>query len=151
MSSSDRETTARAIIDAVAAATAVVRVRTNRDEFKSLIRGLFDRVYASGTALRGHNVIVYRVAGEDLEMEVGVLLDTPVALRGELVPSATPSGRAATAVHIGPYDRIGETYDALIRWVEARGEKLGAGFWEVYGDWTDDPARLETRIYHLLA
>ena len=37
------------------------------------------------------------------------------------------------------------------RWVAAHGEKLGGTFWEVYGDWTDDPAELETRIYHLLA
>ena len=139
------------LVDAVAASTAVVRVQTTRHEFKSLIRPLFDRVYASGAALKGQNIIVYRLSSDALEMEVGVRLDVPVALRGELVASATPSGRAATALHIGPYDRLGETYDAMNRWVAARGEKLGDTFWEVYGDWTDDPAELETRIYHLLA
>lgn len=139
------------LIDAVAAPTAVVRALTTRTEFKSLIRPLFDRVYASGVALRGHNVIVYRSSDDAIEMEVGVLLDAPAELRGELVASATPAGRAARALHVGPYDRMGETYDALHRWVAARGEVLGGTFWEVYGDWTDDPKALQTTIYHLLA
>ena len=138
------------LIDAVSAATAVIRARTSWKEFKSLIGPLFGRVYAGGRKLPGHNVIVYRIAGEVLEMEVGVLLDAPVELGGELVAGETPAGRAATALHVGPYDAMGTTYDALIHWVKAQGLRMGSAFWEVYGHWDEDPAKLETRIYHLV-
>jgi effector-binding domain-containing protein len=141
------------LIDAVSAPTAVVRARTTWQAFRGLIRGMFDEVYGSGVALRGANVIVYRVVGDGrdggaLDMEVGVRLDAPVELRGALVASETPAGRAASAVHVGPYDRMGETYDALHAWVRARGLRLGDAFWEVYGDWAEDPEQLETWIYH---
>jgi effector-binding domain-containing protein len=139
------------IIDAVAAPTAVVRVHTTWKDFKALIRTMFDRVYAAGVKLPGHNVIVYRKAGGELDMEVGVQLAAPVELAGELEAGVTPSGQAVTALHVGPYDRLGETYDAMLAWAAGRGLRLGDTFWELYGDWTEDPARLETRIYHLLA
>ena len=32
-----------------------------------------------------------------------------------------------------------------------RYESFPGGTWEIYGDWTDDPAKLETRIEYLLA
>lgn len=140
------------LVDAVPAPTAVVRTRTTRAEFKPLIRALFDKVYSSGVKLRGHNVIVYRRGeGDALDMEVGVLLDAPVALAGELVAGETPGGRAITAVHCGPYERIGETYDAISAWAETQGVRLGGTFWEVYGDWNEDPAKLETQVYHGVA
>lgn len=134
----------------------MVRARSDfqrfKARFKALIRPMFDEVYSAGVKLSGHNVIVYRKhAGGALDLEVGVLLAAPVEPRGALVASATPAGRAATALHVGPYDRLGETYDALSAWVATGGLRLGDTFWEVYGDWHEDPAQLETRIFHLVA
>lgn len=116
------------LVDAVAEPTAVIRERTTWADFKGRIRPLFDRVYGSGTKLSGHNVIIYRIVDGGLEMECGVLLASPTALRGELSAGTTPAGRAVTVVHVGPYDRMGEAYDALKPWIEERGGRLGSVF-----------------------
>jgi effector-binding domain-containing protein len=63
--------------------------------------------------------------------------------------AATPAGRAAVTAHWGPYDRLGDAYAALAAWLAARG--LASRLqWEVYGDWSDDPAKLRTDVYHLI-
>ena len=62
-----------------------------------------------------------------------------------------PAGQVARAVHTGPYERLKETHDAIHAWATAGGHKFAGWSWEVYGDWTDDPTKLETTIYYLLA
>jgi hypothetical protein len=43
------------------------------------------------------------------------------------------------------------TYDALDAWSKVRGISFAGPAWEEYDDWNDDPARLRTDIYRLLA
>ena len=45
---------------------------------------------------------------------------------------------------------IRETYDAIAIWVSRAGRRLARVNWEIYGDPTDDPAKLETKIYMLV-
>jgi hypothetical protein len=44
----------------------------------------------------------------------------------------------------------GEAHAALRAWCAANGRTIGAYSLEVYGDWSDDPAKLETTIQYLL-
>ena len=53
--------------------------------------------------------------------------------------------------HTGPYQRLGETYDAMATYARANGLDISGPFWEIYGHWNDDPAWLETEIFHLIA
>jgi hypothetical protein len=46
---------------------------------------------------------------------------------------------------------MGETHEAIQSWVCANHKTLAGKSWEIYGDWTDDPAKLETQIEYLLA
>jgi hypothetical protein len=39
---------------------------------------------------------------------------------------------------------------AINSWRAATGRAFGACSWEIYGDWTDDEAQLETRVVYLL-
>jgi hypothetical protein len=72
-----------------------------------------------------------------------------------------PAGRVATALHIGPNQRLGETHAAIHAWAVANkasfagkpfaGKSSFGESWEIYGDWTDDAAKLETRVEYLLS
>lgn len=63
---------------------------------------------------------------------------------------STPEGDAATTLHCGPYDRLGEAHRAVHEWIVKNGERMGGWSWEVYGDWNSDPASLETEVIYLL-
>jgi effector-binding domain-containing protein len=104
-------------------------------------------------ASTGHNVFVYRPTDtEEFEMEMGVQLACDARLPpGEVAVGETPAGRAVHALHRGPYDKLNEAFDAIREWAEREGVTLGTAGWEVYGDWTDDPEKLETDVYLLLA
>jgi effector-binding domain-containing protein len=56
-----------------------------------------------------------------------------------------------TATHVGPYDRMAETYRAIEAYVHEHGLRISGPSWEVYGHWSDDPAKLRTDIYFTIA
>jgi effector-binding domain-containing protein len=102
----------------------------------------------------GHNVIVYKTdqqkAGEFV-LEVGVQVATPFESDGgEVICSSTPSGKAITTTHIGPYDQLGKAHDAIMEWAKANNCAITGRNWEVYGDWEADPNQLTTQVFYLL-
>jgi effector-binding domain-containing protein len=149
------------VVDVVQVEPSLAAVRdgaATRQELAATILALLDDVWAhirsAGDLTPGHNVVVYR-GDPDLgpaPLEVGV----QVGRRFE-GPTATgvrcaelPSGRAARVTHRGPYDAMAPAYAALDRWARKGSYALAAVSWEVYGDWREDPAQLETDIYWLL-
>ena len=98
-----------------------------------------------------HNVFVYRPEGDGLLVQLGVEVAEPFDDTDDVVCVRTPAGNAATAVHVGPYHRLGETHDAVTSWCRAHDVSLTGTGWEVYGDWEDDPARLRTDVFHEVA
>ena len=137
---------------------AAVRRRTTWSAFHELIRPSLDLVHTHlgevGAQQVGQNVIVYRPQGGDvMEVEYGVEVESSVAesVRGDLVSSLTPGGRAVAAVHIGPYHRLIESHRAVIQWARERNHRLAGPSWERYGDDHEDPEQLRTEIFHLLA
>lgn len=98
----------------------------------------------------GHNIMVYRNDVPNLEFEVGVQVARTFEPAGAVVPSSLPLGRAAHTIHKGEYAGLGEAYDAIMRWSRANGHTLSRIRWEVYGDWDEDPANLQTAVYWLV-
>jgi effector-binding domain-containing protein len=141
------------VVTTSARPTAVVSRATTWEEFPSLWGQLLDQVYAflrtSDVQQTGHNVMLYKDGVPTVE--VGVEVDGPFPPAGEVVPSVLPAGEAAMALHVGPYDRLGDAHDAVHAWSRATGRALAGPRWEIYGDWHEDPAQLETEVYWLLA
>ncbi len=107
-----------------------------------------------GLRTDGHNVFLYHhPANRQLPMDVdfGVHVTRSFERSGEVFSTETPAGKVATALHVGPYERMGDTHDAIHAWAAASNMTFAGKSWEVYGDWTDDVAKLETRIEYLLA
>jgi effector-binding domain-containing protein len=132
--------------------TAVVAATTTWRDFPSQWKPMLDQVYA---CLRRHdnpgqgcNVMLYK---DDVpHVEVGVELIAPCELDSPVVRSVLPAGEVATTVHRGPYQELGVAHGAVTRWCAANGRSLAGPRWEIYGDWREDPAELETEVYYLL-
>src|SRR5262249_54029424 len=102
---------------------------------------------------RGHNLFLYHHPvrhGDPIDADFGVEVSEPFADAGAVRCVRTPAGSAATTLLVGPYSRMAAAHDAIHAWCAANGKQIGDASWELYGDWTDDESRLETRIYYLL-
>jgi hypothetical protein len=100
----------------------------------------------------GHNVVLYLGPPPPVggwEVEIGVQVDRPFADADPVRCRATPAGRVATATWTGPYDQV--PHDDLFAWCRDQGLEHSGVTWEVYGDWHEDPAQLQTELVHLLA
>jgi effector-binding domain-containing protein len=106
-----------------------------------------------GLRTDGHNVFLYHHPtrpGLPMDVDFGVEVTRAFESAGEVYATETPAGMVAVAIHVGPYDRMKETYDAIHAWREANGRAFAGKSWEIYGDWSDDPSKLETTIMYLL-
>ena len=141
------------VVQVPACPTAVIEARTTSEELPMTIGRLLDLVWAflRASDLRtNHNVVLYR--GE-LTAEGGGLIEVCVQVDRRFEDAAAPdrirsgelpAATVARAVHVGPYNRMGETHAAIHAWCRDHGHRLDGRSWEVYGDWNDDVTRLET-------
>jgi effector-binding domain-containing protein len=135
---------------------AVVRRRASSKELARVVPeacGLvWSVVRAEKIAGAGRHVALYW--DDQINLEVGVELETPFAGHGEVVGSATPAGAVATATHLGPYDRLHEAHQAICQWCANQGYTLAGPNWEIYGHWIDEwniePAKIRTDVFYLL-
>jgi effector-binding domain-containing protein len=91
----------------------------------------------------GHNIFLYR---HDMD-SAGV---SPFEADGDVFCAMTPAGEVATTTHYGSYAGLGSAHEAIHAWMKKNGRRDGGWSWEVYGDWNDNPEKLETRILYLL-
>ena len=107
-----------------------------------------------GLRTDGHNVFLYHhPARRDMPMDVdfGVEVVRDFESEGEVHAVETPAGEAACrGAYIGPYDRMKVTHDAIHAWRATSGREFAGKSWEIYGDWSNDPAKLETTVVYLL-
>lgn len=134
---------------------AAARQRTTFKKVSSEIRQLLDAPWAfirKNPELRtdGHNVAMYWSARDGGSIEVGVQIVKRFEDTDTVVCSATPAGRAAMTIHFGEYSDLGPAHDAVMNWCKQNGHELAGPFWEVYGDWEDDPSKRRTDVFYLL-
>ena len=138
------------LVDAGPSPTAVVPAATSWSEYPSLWRVLLDEVYAAvagGTIEQdGQNVMLY--LDDTPRVEVGIQVTGSFPPVGRVVPSALPVGPAAMTVHLGPYARLDDAHLAVRNWCAMHQHRPTGVRWEIYGDWTEDPARLETEVWY---
>jgi effector-binding domain-containing protein len=102
----------------------------------------------------GHNLFLYHHPerrNDAMNIDFGVQVARPFEGEGNVQCIKTPAGEVARTVHVGPYDSLGDAHNAIDAWCAANSRKIAHASWEVYGDWNDNPALLETTIKYLLA
>lgn len=101
----------------------------------------------------GHNVFLYR---HDMDSDGAMTIDFGVQVTREFEADGdvrcvmTPEGEVASTVHVGPYSGMKGAHEAVHAWIATNGRRMGGWSWEIYGDWNDDPQKLETQILYLL-
>jgi effector-binding domain-containing protein len=106
-----------------------------------------------GLRTDGHNVFLYHHPANrsaPMNVDFGVEVTRRFEPSGEVYATETPAGEVAMAVHIGGYDRLGETHNAVHEWARAHQRTFAGRSWEIYGDPSDDISRLETTVVYLL-
>jgi len=134
---------------------AVVRRQVKWSELGGKLIPLLDRVYAkvrAGQVIQtGQNVFVYKDGtNTGVTVEIGVEVSDLFSDVDDVVYSKTPAGVVASTLHIGPYSDLGRAYDALIQWCKENQRSRANIWWEIYGDWDEDPAKLQTEVFYLL-
>lgn len=136
--------------------TAVIKAQVRMDEIPEAQRSLRGKINAAVQGLDvgplGHTFTLWRpLAQGRLDLEPGVLVSRVFEPAGGVVPSALPAGRTAHFLHVGPYAGIPGAWHTLFAWCAEKGLELAHINWEIYGDWNDDPSKLETSVQALLA
>jgi effector-binding domain-containing protein len=151
-------------IETVTARTlAAVRRKVHIEQIGAAWRPALDQVWQflsqhPGLRSDGHNIFLYHHPlyhhpanrREPMDIDFGVHVTRSFPKEGDVFVTETPAGRVATALHVGHYERLGETHDAIHAWAAASQMMFAGKSWGIYGDWSDDPAKLETRVEYLL-
>lgn len=138
---------------------AAVRREVAAGRVREAWRPALDQVWAflrtqPGLRTDGHNVFLYQRparGGDPVSADFGVEVTREFAPSGEVRPVTTPGGEAAVVRHVGPYDGLSRAHGAIQSWSRESGRALAGTSWEVYGDWNEDPAMLETLVIYRLA
>jgi effector-binding domain-containing protein len=91
----------------------------------------------------------YNMDMKDLDIEIGMQVSRELPGRGTIQAGHIPGGKAASAIHIGPYSKMEPTYEALAKWMAENGLDPTGVAYEFY---IDDPAEISqkeirTQIY----
>jgi effector-binding domain-containing protein len=101
----------------------------------------------------GHNFFLYHHEPAEsgfFNVDFGVQVVRPFEPDAEVRCVETPSGETVTTIHRGPYSGFPRAHAAIHRWCRENQRRIGDFSWEIYGDWSDDPDKLETTIVYLL-
>jgi effector-binding domain-containing protein len=135
---------------------AVIRRQATRSDLARVVPECCGRVWDVVRAQHtkaGRHVAIYWDG--TIRLEVGVELQGAFVDDGEVVRSATPAGVVASTTHLGPYGDLAAAHAAVRQWCSANGHHLAGPNWEIYGhwlrEWDDDPSRIRTDVYYLLA
>jgi effector-binding domain-containing protein len=135
--------------------TAVVAAVTTWAEFPTIWRPMLDKVWSflrndapEGLCQHGHNIMLYKDDVPNVEVGVQVVRSFPPA--GRVVASTLPGGFVATATHIGPIAKIGETHHAVREWSDVHGYRLAGPHWEIYGDPDPSTGSFDVGVFWLL-
>lgn len=141
------------VVDRPAQPTLVVRRRSTVQGLPQVLGPAWGAIaqYAGGMGMQpaGPPFVAYHnLDMQDLDLEIGFPFREKLPGEGEVEAGETPAGRAATCLHVGPYDRIHLAYDALQRWMEVNGHVPVGVAYEFYlnDPRSTSPDDLETQV-----
>ena len=127
-----------------------IRTETAQTEIGDKIGQLLGEIMPQvGAQIAGAPLAVYHTwEGDHGEMEVAVPIRAEAVGTDRIKCHDLPGGRAIVATHIGPYDQLQSSWDAIGSWMKEKGLTARAAPWEQYiSDCSEvAPEQLETRI-----
>lgn len=127
-----------------------IRTRTTIGEIGDNICKLMPELGAFvGDRMNGAPLVRWHSWEDDAgEMELAVPVREPLEGTERIRASELPGGRAAVALHVGPYDKVADTWNAFGAWMNEQGLERCDAPWEEYLNDPQDtpPEKLQTRI-----
>jgi effector-binding domain-containing protein len=116
---------------------ALIRVTTAMDGIPQAMGTAFHEIEmamkeAGGEIVAGPPFARYLSFGREITFETGCPIRRAFPTSGRIELGRLPAGEVATVIHVGPYERLSATYDALNGWVAAQGRSPAGPMWEVY-------------------
>ncbi|HEY7332343.1 MAG TPA: GyrI-like domain-containing protein [Candidatus Limnocylindria bacterium] len=103
------------------------------ETFREALPRVIHHVEEVGAVIAGPPYTRYLAYGpEGVDMEIGFPTVTEIPHNGDVAPAELPEVEAAIAVHEGPYERLGATYEAMEHWIREHGHVPAEGMWEIY-------------------
>lgn len=127
-----------------------IRTHTLQTEIGDKVGALLGEIMPQvGPNMAGAPLAVYHTwEGDGGEMEVAVPVQPGAKFEGRIEGHELPAGRAVVLTHIGPYDKLQESWDAIGAWIKEHDCKPRSAPWEQYVSdcAVTPPEKLETRI-----
>jgi effector-binding domain-containing protein len=135
--------------------TAVIRSRVPANELSKFVPAACGEVWSfirsAGLPRPGRHLALYL---NDESVEVGAEVSEPFAGNERIHCSKLPTGRVATTVHFGPYQRLSDAHEAIREWCDRHGHRCSGPSWEIYGHWEEswntDSSKIRTDVFYLL-
>jgi effector-binding domain-containing protein len=85
-----------------------------------------------------------------IDLEAGIAVQQPIEEKGRVKNSELPGGKCVSCWHVGPYDKLSGSRDALLAHLASNDMKARGGSWMVF--WTDpgmvpDPTKWKTQLF----
>ena len=133
--------------------TAVVRGRVEAKELSKFIPAACGEVWSFARSAQlprpGRHIALYLEGGW---VEVGAEVSERFVGNDRVQCSKLPGGRVATAIHLGPYPRLGDTHTKIRRWCAEQALPLTGVCWEIYGNWDEswnqDSSKIRTDVFY---
>jgi AraC family transcriptional regulator len=126
-------------------------------DMTAVIGGLIGAMQAQGLfpQIRGPMVGIYYNSPadskpEDLSWEVGFIVTAQATTQPPLLKKTWDHRTVAVAMHVGPYEKIGESLDKITAWMTAQGYAVDGPFLERYLDQNPmavKPEELRTEVW----
>jgi effector-binding domain-containing protein len=84
-------------------------------------------------------VAYFNMDMQDLDLELGFPVSKPILGKGEIQSGEMPSGKVATTLYTGAYDKMVPAYDALTQYVKDQGYEPTGVSYEFYFDPPETP------------
>ena len=132
---------------------ASIRVKCKPQDISKTLGELLPEVMAhltaTGARMSGPPFSRYHAWGEEIDIEAGFPVQVPIESKGRIHNSTLPGGKIVTCWHVGPYDKLTGSHEALQAHLAQGKLKARGGPWEIY--WTDpgmvpDQAKWRTQL-----
>jgi effector-binding domain-containing protein len=123
--------------------TAVIRTTVPLSGIAAALSSIYSEVIAylsriGLTPLEAFARYTIHDGGTRVGMEAGFSTTGPVQPEGRIEAGSLPGGEAATVLHVGPYDQVGDAYEAVEAWLKEKGREPAGHPWEVYLSMPDE-------------
>ena len=74
----------------------------------------------------------YNMDMHNLDVEMGLPVAEPLEGQGRIGPGTLPGGKAVVEMHVGPYEKLEETYRKVMDYIEREGLQTESYMYESY-------------------